>query len=80
MREIDLNTLMHFITRTEMYIGKVSKESVISFIHGYEIGTEEKCNISGSISDLLSNEFNIEKMATGWIGQIEEYSKQNIKH
>ncbi|WP_025665520.1 hypothetical protein [Aquimarina megaterium] len=76
MREIDLNTLMLFITRTGMYIGKVSKESIISFIHGYEIGTEGKCKISGLISDLLFNEFGIKKMATGWNGQIEEYSKQ----
>ena len=67
---------MLFITRTGMFIGKVSKESIISFIHGYEIGTEGKCNISNLISELLTNEFDIKKMATGWNGQIEEYSKE----
>jgi len=46
MRKTDLNTLMLFITRTGMYIGKPSKDSIISFVHGYEIGTGGKCNIS----------------------------------
>ena len=77
MREIDLNTLMHFITRTGMYIGKVTDNSIISFIHGYEIGTEGKCNLTDSISELLSSQYSIKKMATGWPGQIREYGIKN---
>lgn len=77
MKEIHLNTLILFVTRTSMYVGEVSKESIIAFIHGYELGTEGKCSISNSISELLSKEFKIEKMATGWSGQIQEYAKQN---
>jgi len=67
---------MLFITRTGMYIGKPSKDSIISFVHGYEIGTGGKCNISNLISGVLTDEFGIARMATDWTGQIEEYSKQ----
>lgn len=77
MRKTDLNTLMHFITRTGMYIGKVTDDSIISFIHGYEIGTEGKCNLTSSISELLSSQYGIKKMATGWPDQIREYGIKN---
>ncbi len=44
----------------------------------YEIGTANgKCTMSSSISELLTNEFGIDKMATGWPEQIQEYAKRN---
>jgi len=77
MREKDLYNLMTFITRMGMYIPEATEKSIISFIHGYEIGSDGKCNISSLLSDLLSNEYNIERMASGLSCQIKEYSKQN---
>lgn len=77
MRETDLNIVMNFITRTGMFIGKVSDDSIISFIHGYEIGTDGKCNLTEPISELLSSQYSITKIATGWPGQIGEYAIKN---
>lgn len=48
-----------------------------TIIHGYEAGAAGQCKISYSVSELLLKEFNIEKMATGWSGQIREYSIRN---
>ncbi len=77
MRKTDLNTIMLFITRTGMFIGKQSQDSIISFITGYEMGTKGKCNLTYSISELLSSHYKCKKMATGWPGQIREFSIKN---
>ncbi|WP_299277972.1 hypothetical protein [uncultured Psychroserpens sp.] len=79
MREIDLNTIMHFVTRTEMYIGDVSENAITSFIRGYETGTNWECKFTKLISELLASNYDCRKMAMGWPGQIREYSnKRNL--
>jgi hypothetical protein len=79
MRETDINILMYFITRTGMYVGKESKETITSFIIGYEVGANGNVRISEHISQLLSSEFNIEMQADGWLGQIERFADKNKK-
>lgn len=44
MHEKDLNILWHFTLRIGMYTGKENRDTVLSFIHGYEIGRQNECN------------------------------------
>ena len=77
MTNRDIEILLLFITRTEMYTMKDEKGHIISFVTGYEIGRNGKCNFSTQISELLEKEFKIEKRAMGWNGQIIEFEKKN---
>jgi hypothetical protein len=63
-RSIDINVpndrnhqkdLLRFITRRGMYIRVKDDENVVSFIHGYELGTKNKCNFTQQLKLLLTN-------------------------
>jgi len=76
MNKRDVETLLYFITRSEMYVFKDEKEYIIAFVHGYLAGSV-KCSFLVELSDLLENEFKCERRALGWGGQITEYGKKN---
>jgi hypothetical protein len=76
MTKYDKTNLLYFITRTGMYISPVDENNVVSFIHGYELGTESKCDFTQLIKQLLSDKYKINYMSTGWPGQITRLSKK----
>ncbi|MDF1699401.1 MAG: hypothetical protein P1U56_26345 [Saprospiraceae bacterium] len=76
MTNRDIKIMLHFITKTEMFASKDEAENIISFVHGYEIGRNGKCDFSNQISEILEKEFHLKKRATGWKGQIIEFGKK----
>lgn len=58
-----------------MYITTQDKDNVVSFIHGYEVGTTTR-DFTNSLERFVIDKFNIEPLATGWPGQIERLSKK----
>jgi hypothetical protein len=60
-----------FTLRIGMYTGKENKDTVSSFLHGYEIGRNNECNFIEQIMKSIEEEYEIKSRATGWIGQIE---------
>ncbi|MBD0403498.1 hypothetical protein [Flammeovirga sp. EKP202] len=74
-REIDIIFLELFVHRLNMYIPSVTKDNIISFIHGYESGKKQN-DLTQTISELLESKYNIEKKACGWPHQIQTYSKR----
>ena len=77
MTNRDIEIMLHFITRTEMYTFKDETGHIISFVTGYEIGRNGECDFSNQISKILEKEFKIKKLAMGWNGQIIEFGKKN---
>ena len=77
MRTQDIEILLHLITRTEMYTMKDKAGYIISYIHGYEAGSNGKCNFSKLLSELLESEFKLKRRAMGWNGQLIEFGKEN---
>jgi len=75
MTNRDIEIMLHFITRTEMYIMKDEAGHIISFVTGYEIGRNGKCDFSNQIIETIEQEFKIKKLAMGWNGQIIEFGK-----
>ena len=73
--DLDKKSLEHFINRMGMYIHPTSKETIVSFIHGYEVGRGNQ-ELTNLISQLLDEQFGIKRKATGWPNQIESYSKK----
>lgn len=67
--------LLHFITRTGMYITTQDKGNVVSFIHGFEVGATTR-DFTNTLERFVTDTFKIEPLATGWPGQIERLSKK----
>ncbi|MDW3194221.1 MAG: hypothetical protein R8G66_17740 [Cytophagales bacterium] len=58
-------TLTLFITRMAMYIHPINKETIVAFIHGYEVGLGHQ-TFTEVLSNHLETEFRIKKIALGW--------------
>ena len=76
MREKDLYVFMHFILRTGMYTNSVSEHTIVSFVNGYELGSQEECQLSTILSEILKEKYQIQYLNRGWPGQISDYSAQ----
>ena len=60
-----------FTLRIGMYTGKENRDTVTSFLHGYEIGRNNECNFIEQLMKSIEEEYEIKSRATGWTGQIE---------
>lgn len=76
MQKKDLKLLWMFTLRIGMYTGKENKDTVLSFLHGYEIGRNNECHFIEKLSQSIEEEYQLESRATGWIGQIERLAEQ----
>jgi len=72
----DIRFLNAFNSRMSMYISFVSRESVVSYLHGYEAGSAGRCQFSASLSEWLSARHQIERMAQGWPHQVEVFAQE----
>lgn len=64
----------HFINRMGMYFWPIEKETIVAFVHGYHIGNDES-NLLSDLKAQLTDKYGIPEKATGWPGQIEQFSK-----
>lgn len=80
MTNKDIDILFHFALRPEMYTAMDKKWRIFSFVNGYEIGRNNKCNFSILISKTLKEDNNCCNFpALGWPGQISEFAeKENL--
>ena len=76
MQQEDLKLLFSFTLRIGMFTGKENKDTVISFLNGYEIGRQNECKFTQKLSDSIKKEFRINTRATGWNGQIENTAQK----
>ncbi len=75
MTKDDKSNLLHFITRTSMFVNPVDNFNVVSFIHGYELGRKRKCDLTQLIKQLLKQKYNVSYSSDGWPGQITRQAK-----
>jgi hypothetical protein len=75
MTKYDKILLLHFITRTGLYITTEDKSNVVSFITGYEMGVKT-CDFSNAFKSFVMDKFKIKSDATGWPGQIQMLSEK----
>ncbi|WP_378410632.1 hypothetical protein [Rhodocytophaga aerolata] len=59
-----------------MYTGEETKERIVPFLDGYEIGTENQCNFTLLLSKCLKDKYHYEYRALGWPYQIEQFAKK----
>lgn len=66
--------LLSFITRTGMYIMAQDQNNIVSFVNGYEIGTEGECEFSQLLSKYFEENLSVKHSSDGWPGQVKRYS------
>ena len=76
MKNKDKSNLFHFITRKAMYIHPVDENNIVSFIHGYELGTNGKCQFPDLIKHHLIGKYRVNYSNDGWPGQISRLAKK----
>jgi hypothetical protein len=59
-----------------MYTGKENRDTIMSFLYGYEIGRSGQCEFIEKLSKSIAQEYGIEKLATGCWGQIEMTARE----
>lgn len=70
MNENDKANLLNFTARTGMYVYPVDESTIVSFIHGYELGTKDECDFTQLVKQLLIDKYEIIYSSDGWQGQI----------
>jgi hypothetical protein len=76
MTKDDKLLLLHFMTRTGMYVYPVDLSNIASFLCGYDAGRKNECNFLQSLKDLLQKKYKIEYLSDGWAGQIKRLAEQ----
>ncbi|WP_167342056.1 hypothetical protein [Nonlabens sp. SY33080] len=76
MTNKEIETLDLFINRTSMWINPIDKNTITSFIHGFEAGTDKK-SFTSLLKDYLESEHNINGSNQGWPNQVLLYAQKN---
>lgn len=75
----ETENMIHFLYRPDMYVGKASKDTIITFLRGADFGKSEEPYWTSLLTQFLEVDLNINKPALGWPYQIEVYSKNHQK-
>lgn len=67
--------LIRFITRTNMFVHPVNRDTVVSFIHGYEAGKDNQ-NFTFMVKQLLTEKYAVYSSSDGWPGQMGRYARR----
>lgn len=76
MEKKDLELLWNFTLRTPMFIGLVNKDTVSSFIQGYEMGRDNECDFIERILDSINDEYKIKKSSSVWSVEIDRLAEK----
>lgn len=73
----DVETLSGFVSRMGMYIQPVDQHTVISWIHGYQMGTGGRYKLTDLLSEELSQTYNTGPVSgLGWWAQLERFAER----
>jgi len=72
----DIEMLSLFITRTEMFVHPVNRDTIVSFVSGYQAGRGERFDFDTPLKLLMADKYKTYYSSDGWPGQIERYAKK----
>ncbi|WP_075341127.1 hypothetical protein [Tenacibaculum agarivorans] len=76
MKEIEIERMIHFLYRMQMYILDSNKENIISFMHGADFGKLNDPFWTQLLHNFISNKYQIDGGAMGWPYQVEVFSNR----
>lgn len=71
----EIKTLEHFLTRTGMWVYPINESTIVSFIHGFEAGINNK-TFTLELKEYLESENNIYGLNQGWPRQVLLFSEK----
>lgn len=68
--------MIHFLHRSAMYVGSITRENIVSFMHGVDFGRGIEPYWTHLLADFIFWKYKIKGGALGWPNQVEIYSKK----
>ncbi|WP_299840417.1 hypothetical protein, partial [uncultured Tenacibaculum sp.] len=59
MKEIEIERMLHFLYRMNMYIVDIDKENIVSFMHGVDLGKLNKPLWTESLNNFIIKKHSI---------------------
>lgn len=73
MKRIESENMIHFLYRPSMYVGNVTRDNIVSFMHGTDFGKRKEPHWTKLLREFISIRFKINGGAMGWPNQVEIY-------
>ncbi|MTE27039.1 hypothetical protein [Winogradskyella ouciana] len=75
MTEKQFRLLYHFLNRISMWVQPINRDTIVSFIYGFEAGTGNKI-FTSALKSYLESRYEIFGSNQGWPNQISIYSEK----
>lgn len=77
MTLIHRQNLIRFNTRMSMHIGgPITRESIVSYLQGYQSAAGSDCDFLGSMSKILRERYGLLENNWGWWGQLQSLAEK----
>lgn len=72
--DYDTRIFAQFLLRPGMYVYPITRDNIISFLVGYEIGSRDRCKFTDLIGRKLEQKYHVEGSIYRWPDQIDRYA------
>lgn len=76
VKQVETEKMIHFLYRMSMYIGDITKDNIVSFMHGVDFGKQSDPYWTKLLSEFILHEYKMEEKAMGWQYLIGLWSKR----
>ncbi len=76
MTRADAKFISAFIARTGMHICPVDEHGIVSYVHGYEAGSQGRCQFSKLLAEELAKKHRVKPDSLGWVGQVRRFGER----
>jgi len=76
MTQADAKLISGFIARTGMYVCPVDEHGIVSFIVGYEVGSQGRCQFTKLLAEELAKKHRVKPDGQGWPGQVRRFGER----
>ena len=76
MTQADAKIISGFIARTGMYVYPVDEHGIVSFIDGYEVGSQGRCQFTKLLAAELAEKHGVKPDCQGWNGQVRQLGER----
>lgn len=77
MKRLETEKMIHFLYRMSMYVGDVTKDNIISFMHGADFGKSSEPYWTKLLNEFILTEYKTDGLSRGWSYQVELLSKRD---
>ncbi|TPN80970.1 hypothetical protein [Aquimarina algicola] len=76
MKRFETEKMIHFLYRMSMYLPDMTKDNIVSFMHGIDLGKEGEPHWTKLLDEFIAIEYKVEERAMGWPYHVEMLSER----